>query len=474
MHSSHLIQSILQSKWAIDPGYAFTQGPVIANLLNHHIDFERQEPDKMTAFAVAPSAGVRTAKYSYWDGFDRAPAGSVAIVRLKGVLLKDDQYCGPAGTATIGEVIKAAGEHENIAAIVLHIDSPGGTVDGTEALGNIVKAVEKPVVTFVDGLMASAAFWVGSYADEIFASTDTDEIGSVGVMLSFMDVQPYWESLGIVFRTMKASTSPDKNQIWEDIRQGKKEAVDLFIKEVLDPLDEKFMGIIRENLPEIEDQHLTGKVFFARDIMNIVVDRIGTLDDAVNRAAELANQKKGNTGGGASATEKKTVIEEETVAATLEQTEEQTSVEDEHNLLTNKNTMKQYKNVNAALGVETLEAVDEVVSLNDDQLEALDTALGANNPEELQTQLDAANNTIGTLNTTVSGHVETIAARDASIVEKDAEIARLKGKAEDTTTAKPAGDDTDLNKGKTKTVVSDEDDFETAVQKVNNEYLAKH
>jgi ClpP class serine protease len=97
---------------------------------------------------------------------------------------------------------------------------PGGTVDGTEALANSVKSVEKPVVTFVDGLMASAAFWVGSQADEIIASTDTDEIGSVGVLLSFADLQPYWESLGIKFHKLVASTSPDKTKIWEDLRTG--------------------------------------------------------------------------------------------------------------------------------------------------------------------------------------------------------------------------------------------------------------
>jgi signal peptide peptidase SppA len=448
MHSPHLISAILKGKWAIEPGYGLAQGPVIANLLNQYIDFEKQEPDPMSAFAIAPKAGVKRARYSYREGFDQAPAGSVAVIKLKNTLMKDDQYCGPVGTATIGEIIRTAGAHENIDGIVLHVDSPGGTVDGTEALANIVKWVEKPVVTFVDGLMASAAFWVGSQADEIIASTDTDEIGSVGVLLSFADLQPYWESLGIKFHKIVASASTDKTKIWEDLRDGK---YDTYIKEVLDPLDEKFMNVIRENLPNIENKHLTGKVFFARELMGIVVNSIGTLDDAINRASELAGEKKNNRETGNSAQE----------------SDDNQSI---HFL-----NMKQFKHVNAALGVESLESVDGVVSLNQDQLEALDNKLGENNSTELQSQLDAAGETLKQHEATIADRDAAIADKDNAIAEKETEIARLKGKAAGgNATAKTDGDDKDLKKGNTKTVVSDSDDFETALQKVSDEYLKNY
>ena len=452
MHASHLIASILHGKWAIEPLFALAQGPAVANFLNKYVEFERQEPDKNSAYAISPDASSKTEKYSYWDGFKRAPEGSVAVIKIKGVLLKDDQYCGPIGTATMGEMLKAAGTCENIAAIVLHIDSPGGTVDGTEALGNIIGAMEKPVVTFVDGLMASAAFWIGSYADEIIASTDTDEIGSVGVMLQFADMQPYWESMNIRFHSVTASTSPDKNKIWEDLRNGK---YDAYRSQVLDKLDEKFMGIIRKNLPSVQDEHLTGRVFFARDLMNMVVDSIGNLDSAISRAAELAKK--------------------------------QSSLN--HNQSTNLKSMKQYQHVNAALGVESLEAVDEFVSLNQQQLEALDNQLAMDNTSGMQTRLDEANATIGSLQSgiaelekvvsahqgVIAGHEATIRANEKTIAEKDAEIARLKGKAaEGTTTARTGGDDADLVKSKTTAIVSESDDFETAVTKVAEEYLSKY
>lgn len=480
MHSRHLLSAILQGKWAIELGYAFAQGPVVANLLNQYVDFEKEEPDPLTGFAIQPGADAKRARYSYYDGFERAPAGSIAVIKVKGTLMKDDQWCGPAGTATLGEIIKAAGAHENIAAIVLHVDSPGGTVDGTEALGNIVKSVDKPVVTFVDGLMASAAFWIGSYGDEIIASTDTDEIGSVGVLLSFADIQPYWESLGIKFHKIVASTSPDKTKMFEDIRNGK---YDNYVKEILDPLDEKFMNVIRENLPNIEDKHLTGNVFFARDLMNVVVDSIGTLDDAINRAAELARENNSNNEDQNSAAENKKEVKSDTSKSTEKAKDipsgdatdkKQTSTEEQNNQSKNLKNMKQFKHVNAAIGVDSLEAVDDVVSLNEQQLEAIDNKLAADKSEELQGQLDAAGEKVKKHEATISERDATIKSKDEELAEKDAEIDRLKGKAEDTATAKAAGDDTDLDKAQAKTVVKDDDDFATAVEKVKDEYLSTY
>ncbi|MCA1760518.1 MAG: hypothetical protein LC658_12195, partial [Bacteroidales bacterium] len=199
------------------------------------------------------------------------------------------------------------------------------------------------------------------------------------------------------------------------------------------------------------DKHLTGKVFFARELMGIVVDSTGTLDDAINRASVLAGERKNNRESGNSAKE----------------SDDNQSI---HFL-----NMKQFENVNAALGVESLESVDGVVSLNQDQLEALDNKLGENNAEALQSQLDAAGETVKQHEATISERDAAIAEKDNAIAEKETEIARLKGKAAGgNATAKTDGDDKDLKKGNAKTVVSDSDDFETAVQKVSDEYLKNY
>ena len=298
--------------------------------------------------------------------------------------MKEDMVCGPAGTATLARIIQQADNNPNISAIVLHIDSPGGTVDGTEALANIIRNTDKPVVAFADGLMASAAFWIGSAANEIIASTDTDEIGSVGVIMRFADWQPHWEKKGVKFHTIAASTSPEKNKAFDELREGN---YDAYVKEVLDPIDKKFMDVIKERFPDCEDKHLTGKVFFARDVMDVFVNSIGTLNDAIARAYQLSNPEEENTN---------------------------------HNIK-NRRSMKQFVKLNAVLGLDALESADESVSMNEEQLELLESALLQNDQAvadartEAETQRDVTNAELATTKTTLANALAAFDAIDPTL-----------------------------------------------------------
>lgn len=383
MHSIHFLSAILKGNWLIEPNFAFAQGSLIASFINRQTEFTPEISNPLTAFAVDAKDSNGT-KYSNSEGFKGAPSKSVVVISVKGVLMKEDMVCGPAGTATLGRIIQQADNNPNISAIVLQIDSPGGTVDGTEALANIIRNTDKPVVAFADGLMASAAFWIGSAADEIIASTDTDEIGSVGVIMRFADWQPHWEKKGVKFHTIAASTSPEKNKAFDELREGN---YDAYVKEVLDPIDKKFMNVIKERFPVCEDKHLTGKVFFARDVMDVFVNSIGTLNDAITRAYQLSNPEEENTN---------------------------------HNIK-NRGSMKQFVKLNAVLGLDALESVDEAVSLNEEQLVLLESALLQNDQAvadartEAETHREAANAELATTKTTLSNALAAFDAIDPII-----------------------------------------------------------
>ena len=139
--------------------------------------------------------------------------------------------------------------------------------------------------------------------------------------------------------------------------------------------------------------------------------------------------------------------------------------------------MKQFKNVNAALDVDTLEAVDEAVSLNEPQLELLDAALAV--PGELQQQLETANGTIGERDATIAeitGQVETanttIAQRDATIEQLNQQVESLK--------AKPADAGAQAHKSNNAVIAAEpkaisdkyENPFE-ALDEISKEYLGK-
>lgn len=384
----HLISTILKSVWAIDPEAALSYAPILSNLLGEGIKMEfsfKGQEFHPIAISGENHTVINPNDYEYefqWkEEMAKLPEGSIISVPLNGPLMKEDQYCGPAGMATIGKVIREADRSPNVDAIILHIDSPGGTVDGTVTLSDIVANSYKPIIAFVDGLMASAALWIGSAADEVIASTNKDVIGSVGVICSFADLQPAYEKLGVKFHTIVADQSKDKNKVWEDLRQGKYEE---YRKEVLNPFAADFIAAIKQNRPGVKDDQLTGKVYFAEDLVGSLVDSIGNFDYAVQRASELAAQHKKEL---ESKTKKPVSMK------------------------------KQYANVNKVLEVDQLEAQEDGVFLNEDQVASIDAAIEQGSKDA--TSLQAAN-------AAKEKADADLAAAQKTIQEKDAEIAQLK------------------------------------------------
>lgn len=145
---------------------------------------------------VGDSPGARTALVPTVER-----GGSIiALVGLIGPLIKYG-LAGNAQTSSVyqREVIKALGRDETIDAIMLVIDSPGGTVAGTVDLADAVRDVAKikPVVAHIDELAASAAYWVASQASTIFASNSAAQAGSIGVFVSVLDAHRAFESAGL-------------------------------------------------------------------------------------------------------------------------------------------------------------------------------------------------------------------------------------------------------------------------------------
>lgn len=217
-----------------------------------------------------------------------APKGSIAIIELNGPMMKADQDCGPAGTATIAEWIKQADANPNIDGIILKVDSPGGTVDGTEALGRTIKSTRKPIVGFVDGLAASAGYWAVSNCHEIIANGKTAEVGSIGVMCSFADVKPVLEKAGVKFHEAYASASTEKNRSYRDALAGDYSK----LTEELDALNSIFQSTVRGNRPNAKEAVFAGATYLANEAKKMgLIDRIGTLDDAIQAVKQKSQSK---------------------------------------------------------------------------------------------------------------------------------------------------------------------------------------
>lgn len=288
--------------WAIHPSYALSQGATVQQIINRDwsaLEVNTGQDIPLTRNSLPVSAISHGQVHADVDSFDKAPKGSTAVIPLKGTMLKYGTLC-TYGTEEIAYQMALAGSHRNISSIILDIDSGGGSVDAVapivQAINKVKNEYNKPVVASVD-LAASAAFWAASACSSIVANNDISaEVGSIGVMMSFMDVAPYYEKEGYKFHTIYAPESSHKNLPFEKALEGK---YDLIKSEELSPLAILFQNAVKNNrggkLKLDVEGLLNGRMFFALNAKDNslnakevgLIDEVGNIDTAVMVAKDL-------------------------------------------------------------------------------------------------------------------------------------------------------------------------------------------
>lgn len=293
MSFSILYSAIVRGKWMID----FRQVDTHRSLVNELVTRELNSNEKPTTLSERKPlmAYVGTEKsMAYNNSFSEAPKGSTAIIPLQGTMLKNGTYCS-YGTQEIAELINEATVSENIDCIVLNIDSGGGSVDAIAPLVQSIlnaQSKSKPVVACCD-LCASAAYFAACYCDEIIASNNISaEFGSIGVMLSFRDYAEFYKNEGIKEHNIYSNHSDYKNAAFDAARKGEYGKIKT---EELDPLAIKFQESVKQQrgsrLNQSIEGILSGRMFFAEDAQkNGLIDNIGTLTTAVQRAKEIRRE----------------------------------------------------------------------------------------------------------------------------------------------------------------------------------------
>lgn len=187
--------------WAIEPGHAATLATLFGRIdLASHVAASVARPQPVTsAMEFAPGKGDKR----------------TAVIRAAGTLMKSQSSMGGTSTIQLRRDVRAAAADPNVSGILLAIDSPGGTVAGTADLAADIRAARrrKPVWSHIDDLGASAAYWLASQADQVFANHATAKVGNVGTVAAVTDVSGAAEKDGVkvhVFATgpMKAAGWP--------------------------------------------------------------------------------------------------------------------------------------------------------------------------------------------------------------------------------------------------------------------------
>lgn len=305
MKVNRLASVLMRGTFLMDPRYAFGYIPRVARYLNGekvswYDDDEKEDDPYIGACFVGVDGRInRIQKSETGNIFSSAPQGSVAIIPVQGVIMRADN-CGDPGTDTMSTWIKDAKEAENISSIILRINSGGGTVDGTGEFSSIVSEVNqvKPVIAYVENLIASAAYWIGSSAREIYVSHETVEVGSIGTCISFYDNRDALKEWGYTKHYINADSSPDKNDDFQKALDG--DYTQLKVN-ILNPTNDIFLSAVKKNragslvLTEVEIkgekyfEPLTGKIYLAQKaIENGLITGIKTFDLAVEHAISLS------------------------------------------------------------------------------------------------------------------------------------------------------------------------------------------
>ncbi|EEX33841.1 MULTISPECIES: signal peptide peptidase SppA [Vibrio] len=213
----------------------------------------------------------------------------IAIVVASGAIMDGSQPRGATGGDTVAALLRQARNDDKIKAVVLRVDSPGGSAFASEVIRNEIEALKetgKPVVASMSSLAASGGYWISMGADRIVAQPTT-LTGSIGIFSVITTFEKGLNKLGVY--TDGVGTSPFSGVgITTGLSDGAADAFQMGIEHGY----HRFIGLVSESreIPLKDmDSIAQGRVWTGQDAAKLgLVDKMGDFDDAVKLAAELA------------------------------------------------------------------------------------------------------------------------------------------------------------------------------------------
>lgn len=185
----------------------------------------------------------------------------------------------------------AAEANDNIIGHFVYCNTGGGEAWFLDQVHNTLMELTKPIYFYVEKRCASAGYYMASAATKIIAATPNETIGSIGTMVSFWDMDPYYEAMGLKKHEHYSNLSDLKNKKFNDLLNGKAEQ---YKKEELDPLAEQFRAAVRaarESLAKLPEDHpaFRGETFSTlRAIETGLIDAQMTMEEAIAELYQLA------------------------------------------------------------------------------------------------------------------------------------------------------------------------------------------
>jgi protease-4 len=264
----------------------------------------------LLGFAVVTILGMSAAYQSYFSPADgpqekyhslsKTATDKIAVIDISGAIIEGDGF--------VKQQLDAVREDDNVVAMVLRIDSPGGTVTGSDYIYHHVKELAKdrklPVVVSMGSICASGGYYIamsaGDRENAIFAEPTT-WTGSIGVVIPHYDLSGLLAEYdvkddSVASHKYKLMGSPTRQLPAEEREEERK-----LLQELVDISFARFKELVVEGRPKLKDdaaaleKATTGQIFTAEQALELgLVDQIGFIEEALERAAELAGKKTSN------------------------------------------------------------------------------------------------------------------------------------------------------------------------------------
>jgi len=222
----------------------------------------------------------------------KLPLGNVASIPIKGIILMDGTQTTfgekVAAASEIVDFIKEAEDNDLVKAIILDINSPGGSAVASMEIAEAVKKAEKPVVVVIREIGTSGAYWVASAADMVMAR-DLSITGSIGVIGSYIELAGLLHRFNLTYRRLIAGERKDLGTPYRELQPDEEQ----IIQEKLDFMHDVFITHVAENRNlsfEHVKQLADGSIYLGAEAIELgLIDRIGSYDDGVAYIEELLN-----------------------------------------------------------------------------------------------------------------------------------------------------------------------------------------
>jgi signal peptide peptidase SppA len=196
-----------------------------------------------------------------------------------------EKGAGAVDYLDIAEDLAVAEEDDSVLAIVLDMDTPGGTVNGCPELSDAIARCTKPVVAYSAGMIASAGYWLAAGCDKVLLSRSA-EAGSIGVYCAHMDITEYYSNLGVKVSLFASGANKGAGFPGVPLTDEQRNTIRADVMRIAG----EFKNHVSTNRPDVPESAMDGRMFGAMEALELglIDDVCSCREDAGVIALEMA------------------------------------------------------------------------------------------------------------------------------------------------------------------------------------------